>query len=387
MKIGLAGPCDLSLLAPRLNSAAGLPPGLGGPVLPLLVEGLLDLGERVTLYTLDESVSAPIQLDGPNLRVWIGPYRSHHRMRDFMRAERAAISDMIRADPVDAISAWWSYEFALGAMASGIPTMVSVCDWAPAVLRHSPDLYRLGRLAMSFVCFARACDLAAVSPPIAKRLRRFGLTAPILGQPVPDLSALRVAAKAPDAPFVFVGAGFGRLKNLATLLRAMPRVRTRLPGARLSVFGDDHAPGGASETWAHTHGLADGIEFIGPRPQSEVLRAVAQARAFVHPSLEESFGQALAEAMALGTPVIGHIHAGGVPWLLDHGRCGVLADATNPGALADAMVASVSEPARAAELAQRAIDRVEGSFAPQAVACAYRDALRRLLDNRATAIS
>jgi glycosyltransferase involved in cell wall biosynthesis len=360
---------------------------LGGPILPLLADGFRALGDDVTIYTLDETVAMPTRFDGPGLRIWVGPYRSRHRMRDFMRAERHAIRDMIRADPVDAVSAWWSYEFALGAMASGIPTMVSVCDWAPAVLRHSPDLYRLGRLAMAFACFARARDLTAVSPPIARRLRRCGLTAPVLGQPVPDLAALRVAAKAPDAPFVFVGAGFGRLKNLAALLRAMPRVRARLPGARLSVFGDEHAPGGVSETWARAQGLADGVDFLGPRPQDEVLRTVARARALVHPSREESFGQAVAEAMALGTPVIGHIHAGGVPWLLEDGACGALVDATDPDALAEAMIALVADRVRANELARRAAARIEGHFTPQAVACAYRDALRRLLDNRAAATS
>jgi len=387
MKVGLAGPCDLSLLAPRLNSAAGLPKGLGGPILPLLTDGLLALGERVTIYTLDESIAAPVRFDGPGLRVWVGPYRSRHRMRDFMRAERHAIRDMIHADPVDAISAWWSYEFALGAIASGIPTLVSVCDWAPAVLRHSPDPYRLGRLAMAIACFSRARSLAAVSPYIAERLRRFGLNAPVLGQPVPDLSALRVATKAADAPFVFVGAGFGRLKNLAALLRAMPILRARLPLARLKVFGDGHGPGGASETWARAQGIADGIEFVGPRPQDDVLRAVARALALVHPSREESFGQAVAEAMALGTPVIGHIGAGGVKWLLEDGAYGALVDATDPHVLAEAMIAIDTDRARAEERARCARLRVETLFAPRAVAGVYRDALRRLLDSRATTTS
>ncbi len=387
MRIGLAGPCDLSLLVPRLNSATGLPPGLGGPILPLLTGGLLALGEQVTIYTLDDSIVAPLRFDGPGLRVWVGPYRTRHRMRDLMRAERHAIRDMIHADPVDAVSAWWTYEFALGAIASGIPALVSVCDWAPVVLRHSPDAYRLGRLAMAIACFSRARNLAAVSPYIAGRLRRFGLTAPVLGQPVPDLSALRVATKAANAPFVFVGAGFGRLKNLVTLLRAMPIVRARLPHARLMVFGDDHGPGGASEAWARAQGIADGIEFVGPRPQDDVLRAVAHARALAHPSREESFGQAVAEAMALGTPVIGHIGAGGVKWLLEDGTCGALVDATDPRALAEAMIAIDADRARAEERARCALLRVEKLFAPRAIAGVYRDALRHLLESRAAATS
>lgn len=387
MKIGLTGPCDLSLLAPQLNSAVGLPSGIGSPVVPLLARGFVELGEHVTIYTLDETLVTPERFDGPGLRIWVGPYRSRHRMRDLMRAERHAIRNMIRADPVDVVNAWWTYEFALGALASGVPTLVSVCDWAPTVLRYTSDLYRFGRLLMAIECFLRAHHFAAASKPIAQRLRRLGVEALVVGEPIPNLVAQRPDRKAADAPFVFVGAGFGRLKNLATLLRAMPIVRARLPGARLLVFGDDHAPGGKSDTWARAQGFAEGIEFLGPRPHAEVLRAVAQARAFVHPSLEEAFGRALAEAMSLGTPAIGHFRAGGVPWVLDGGKCGVLVDATDPETLADAMVALASDPVRASELARRAAARIEGHFTPRAIASAYRDALRRLLASRAAATS
>lgn len=387
MRLGFAGPCDLAPLARRLNHPAGLPGGLGSPVVPLLVEALLDLGEDVVLYTLDESVAEPRRFDGPGLRVWIGPYRARRRMRDLMRRERGTIRDMIAADPADAVAALWTYEFALGALAAGVPTLAVANDWAPTVLRYAPDPYRAGRLALSTWCLTRARHFAAPSPHIAAKLGFWGLRAEILGQPVPDLAAYRRTDKAPNAPFVFVGAGFGRLKNLRTLLRAMPSLRRTHPDARLEVFGPDNGSDGAAARWARANGCADGVAFHGLRPHADVLRAVAAARALVHPSREESFGQAVAEAMALGTPTIAHADGGAVPWLLEHGACGVLVDARDPLALAAAMAGLVAEPARADALAARAIASVARRFTPEIVAMRYRDALRRIAAERSAAIS
>jgi glycosyltransferase involved in cell wall biosynthesis len=54
----------------------------------------------------------------------------------------------------------------------------------------------------------------------------------------------------------------------------------------------------------------------------------------VHPSLEESFGNTLVEAMAQWTPVVGGEASGAVPWVLDGGKAGLLTDVTEPASLA-----------------------------------------------------
>lgn len=55
-----------------------------------------------------------------------------------------------------------------------------------------------------------------------------------------------------------------------------------------------------------------------------------KADLFIHPSLEESFGLVLIEAMISKTPVIGGKCSGAVPWVLHEGKAGLLADVTNP---------------------------------------------------------
>lgn len=387
MRYGLAGHCDLDLLAPLLPGARSLPRGQGAPAIPVLAKALLALGESVVVYTLDETVARPVRFDGPNLTVWVGPFRTRHRMRDLMRFERDTVRGMIDGDPADAVNAWWAYEYALGALAARPPVLVTVCDWAPSVLRYSPDLYRLGKLAMYLMTLRRAENVAAVSESIARRLRLFGAAPVLLSEPVSDLSALRPAAKPADGPLMAVASGFGRLKNLETLLRAFPRVRERHPAIRLALYGHGHERGGSTEAWARERDLAAGIDFVGHRPHAELLRALALARIFVHPSREEAFGRTVAEAMSLGTPVIGHRTGGAVPWLLEEGRCGVLTDANDPVALADAICGLLADPVRANALAQAASISVAARFGDLAVAARYRDCLRRIAGKRDTASS
>lgn len=69
--------------------------------------------------------------------------------------------------------------------------------------------------------------------------------------------------------------------------------------------------------------------------------------AFVLPSLSESFGMVLAEALLSEIPVIA-TRVGAVPEILEGGRFGVLVPPAAPGALADAIDALRRDPPRAA---------------------------------------
>ena len=88
------------------------------------------------------------------------------------------------------------------------------------------------------------------------------------------------------------------------------------------------------------------MTFLGPTPRADVLARMADADLFVHPSREESFGSVLVEAMAQGTPVVGGRESGAVPWVLDGGRAGVLADVEKPDLLAGDLLGLLRDPVR-----------------------------------------
>jgi glycosyltransferase involved in cell wall biosynthesis len=112
-----------------------------------------------------------------------------------------------------------------------------------------------------------------------------------------------------------------RVKGLPTVLAAMAATRD-LP-LRLIVVGSD-VPTSFQEN-AQQLGIADRCRWESPR--ADVIDFYATADAYVSPSLEDSFGLPVAEAMACGLPVITSKFAG-VSELIQNERDGLVL--TNP---------------------------------------------------------
>lgn len=97
----------------------------------------------------------------------------------------------------------------------------------------------------------------------------------------------------------------GRLvpfKAIPLLLRAMHRLRDRLP-VQLTIVGE----GPMREPWTRETrelGLEAAVDFVGQQPLSEIHRFMERAHCFCLPSVRESGGAVLLEAMASARPVI-----------------------------------------------------------------------------------
>ena len=114
---------------------------------------------------------------------------------------------------------------------------------------------------------------------------------------------------------------------------------SRAADARLLMFGMDYEQGGPAHRWAMAEGLDEGVEFVGGLVYPDLLRRVREeVDIVVHPSLDESFCMAAAEAMALRKPVIAGQGTPGVREVLGYGKAGVLVDLRSVPALAEAMV-------------------------------------------------
>jgi len=57
-------------------------------------------------------------------------------------------------------------------------------------------------------------------------------------------------------------------------------------------------------------GMANRVRFMGQVPRSDLLSALERATIFVHPALHEEAGFVVAEALALGVPVVALDHGG-----------------------------------------------------------------------------
>lgn len=155
------------------------------------------------------------------------------------------------------------------------------------------------------------------------------------------------AARAPE-PTVLTVARQYRRKNVAALLRALPRVREAVAGVRLRVVGTGpELP--RLRKLARDLGVSGQVAFLGALSDEDLEEEYGRAHCFCLPSRQEGFGIVFLEAMASGLPVVA-ARAGAVPEVVPHDRAGFLVDPDDTGALASALTRILSNPGLAWEL-------------------------------------
>lgn len=355
MRIALVGSIQMPALRPWLNLTseqdATLPAGLsvGSTPVTQLALGLLKRGHDLLVVSLDPDLDRERVVDGPGLRACLGPYRTAKKTRDLFRRERAYVRDVLRRESPEVAHAHWTYEYALGALDSGLPTLITPRDWAPAILRLRPTPYRVVRTVMNVEALHRGHHFTVTSPYMLARLRRWARgTVELIPNAIGDeLFADNGAPRSGGAPrLLAINNGFSRRKNVSTLIEALALVRRESQDCRLRLVGTGFEPGGPAQCWARERKLDEGIDWQPLVPHHEVPALLRSADVFVHPSLEESFGLVLVEAMAQRLPVVGGRASGAVPWVLDEGRAGLLVDVTSAAGLARGLLDLLGDPAR-----------------------------------------
>jgi len=114
-------------------------------------------------------------------------------------------------------------------------------------------------------------------------------------------------------------------------------------------------------------GLSERVELTGPRTLSQIFSALHDADVFVLPSVQARDGgmdnlpTVLMEAMAMQLPVVS-TRTAGIPEMVVDGETGLLVPERNPAALATAVRALLSDPARARQMASAGRSYAERRF-------------------------
>ncbi len=158
----------------------------------------------------------------------------------------------------------------------------------------------------------------------------------------------------PEADWVLYAGKLSRLKNIVGLIDAAahvvavrPNVRFRMAGAWQADHRDqilaalDH------------HQLAEHFDFLGPLERNGLLEEMARCACLVLPSFQESLPVVIAEAMAAGIPVAAAA-VGGLPWMLEAGKNGLLFDPSSSEAISDAVLRLLADEELRNKLTRRA---------------------------------
>jgi glycosyltransferase involved in cell wall biosynthesis len=141
------------------------------------------------------------------------------------------------------------------------------------------------------------------------------------------------------------------------------RAAARLPeGVRLHVAGDGPERGRLEDLAV---AVAPGrVTFHGRLDKDELRRLVASSVATVVPSRwHENQPMTILESYAVGVPVV-VTHLGGMPELVNDGVDGCVVPPDDPRALAAALTGLLEQPAVAAEMGRRGLERLRRDFDP-----------------------
>jgi glycosyltransferase involved in cell wall biosynthesis len=151
------------------------------------------------------------------------------------------------------------------------------------------------------------------------------------------------------------------VKGIEYLIRAMRFVRAQVPEARLQIAGS--GPEQARlQAEARQLGLRDCIEFLGWK--APLQPCFENWDVFTLPSLDEAFGIAVLEAMAVGLPVVSTT-AGGIPELVMNGRTGLLVPVRDPQSLATCLTQLLRNPHLRREMGSAARARARSQFSSE----------------------
>ena len=255
------------------------------------------------------------------------------------------------------------------------PAEIGDGSWRQPVhrLRHLLKHPKYGALGVALEGADRACP---TSRDAASTLRRVFGTRPRRIRVVPNGVESRFFERRWSAPSQERLLYFGRFaeeKGVFDLLHAL----ASLPSPPPTTFIGRGEALPQLRARANALGLGDVVDFEAWSSIETLVDAIASASMVVLPSWEESFGNTVAETMAVGAPLV-TTNAGSLPELARDGETALMVPLRNPAALANAIQRLRDDTMLAARLGDNARAEAEARFSWDRVAAAYADVYREI---------
>ncbi len=248
---------------------------------------------------------------------------------------------------------------------------------------HAKDIYQAelnpGRLLerkMSAARFVATCTCANAHVLRARHPRPDEVHAIYHGLDTRWFSP-QPAPTSTEAPLLLAVGRLVEKKGFDQLIAACALLKTRGANFRCVIVGEQGSAGPALRAQIEALSLADRVQLHGAVTQDCLREIYRGAKAFVLPCRvmedgdRDGFPNVLAEAMAMGVPVVS-TPISGIPEMIDDGVHGLLVDGS-AASLADAALRLLGDAALHARLARAARERICERFDSRRTTVALRD--------------
>jgi len=173
------------------------------------------------------------------------------------------------------------------------------------------------------------------------------------------------------------------LKGILFLMQAIERLRHQIPNVQVYLAGRpllDHGPSYPETVRAYVrdHNLEEHVHFLGQLDETALLQEYAHCAILVLPSRQETAPMVIAQAMAAGKAVVA-TRVGGIPYLVDHGRTGLLIEFGDVNGLVDAMASLLTDHARRACMGEQGRTEANQRFRTEIVAARTYEVYKQIL--------
>ncbi|HEX8075317.1 MAG TPA: glycosyltransferase [Thermoleophilaceae bacterium] len=290
-----------------------------------------------------------------------------------------ALDRLHRERPIDLVHAHYALPAGAAALpwvrGRGLPLAVSVHGGdllAPLLTAPAPRATARDVLRAAAVTICNSRGILELAARVAGGAERMRVIHPPGAPPPSPLPAKR------EQPTVATLAHAIPRKRHADVLEALVLLRERVPDARWLAIGDGPELPALRER-ARALGMADRVELAGRLDPAAAMRELARCHLMAMPSVDEAFGVSYVEALTCGVPAIGCAGEPGPEEIAGLAEGMVLVPPRDPGTLADAIGAAMSDPAALAELSSLARRTAAAAFGPEACGRATMDAYRDAL--------
>jgi len=269
------------------------------------------------------------------LRQWLGPLT--------LQKSSKAISEIVKQIQPNLVHALRIPYEGMTVAAAGLKTPLVISIWGNDFTLHahsSPLMAYWTRRAVS------SCQALHTDCQRDLRIARewgFGEGKPglvIPGNGGIDSRIFHLPSEPVDAPVVINPRGFRGYVRNDTFFKAIPLVLKEQPVARFlcsAMAGDSNA-----EAWVRKLDIGHSVDLLSPRPHARMGDLFRSAAVMVSPSTHDGTPNSLLESMACGCfPIVGDVES---LWeWITPGSNGLIVDASNPRALADAILNALKD--------------------------------------------